>query len=62
MINEVKNVEKFKCGSDVDQRNHSIATSVGRVKISFNREKIEDIFIVNNGPVDKDRFVMEEGA
>lgn len=62
MINEVNNVERFKCSSDVDQRNHSIATSVGRVKISFNWGKTEDIFIVNNGPLDKDRFVMEEGA
>lgn len=62
MINEVKNVEKFKCGSNLDQRNHSIVTSVGRVKISFNREKIEDIFIVNNGSLDTNRFVMEEGA
>lgn len=62
MINGVKNVEKFKCGSDIDQRNHSIATSVGRVKISFNWEKIEDFFLVNNDPLDKDRLVMEEGT
>lgn len=35
MINGVKNVEKFKCGFDEDQRNNSITGSICGVKIAF---------------------------